>query len=107
MYGGVLQVLSGCILSMPAKKVLQKKGGRAKIVPKRVPLAISSSEDEGGPSLQDLAAKIAALEWDKAAKHKRDELATMMAAAAPKHTKAEVRKQELWALYAQLAQLHE
>ncbi|KAL8221296.1 UNVERIFIED_CONTAM: hypothetical protein K2H54_064274 [Gekko kuhli] len=92
---------------MPAKQVLQKKGGRAKTAPKRVPPAISASEDEGGPSLQDLAAKIAALEQAKATKCKRDEVATPMASATPKRTRAAARKKELWGLYARLAQLHE
>ncbi|KAL8185422.1 UNVERIFIED_CONTAM: hypothetical protein K2H54_051196 [Gekko kuhli] len=59
------------------------------------------------PCLQDLAAKIAALERAKATKHKRDKVVTPMVATAPRHTRATARKQEFQALYAQLAQLHE
>ncbi|KAL8190630.1 UNVERIFIED_CONTAM: hypothetical protein K2H54_056824 [Gekko kuhli] len=65
--------------SMPAKKVSQKKGG--------------------GPSLQDLANKIAALERAKASKSKRDGAVASSAAATSKRTRASARKQELWALY--------
>ncbi|KAL8172610.1 UNVERIFIED_CONTAM: hypothetical protein K2H54_002906 [Gekko kuhli] len=99
------QRMSGSVCQL--RRCRRRGPGWAKATPKRVLPAISSSEEEGGPSLQDLAAKIAALEWAKATKHKRDEVATPMAAATPKRTRAAAHKQELRALYAQLAQLHE
>ncbi|KAL8221660.1 UNVERIFIED_CONTAM: hypothetical protein K2H54_073878 [Gekko kuhli] len=55
---------------MAAKKAPQKKGGPAGKAPRQVPPTILSTEDEGGPSLQDLAAKIEALERAKVVKRK-------------------------------------
>ncbi|XP_060110777.1 vomeronasal type-2 receptor 26-like [Heteronotia binoei] len=71
---------------MPAKKAIQKKGGQATRSPKQVPVAISSSEDEEGPSLQDLEAKIEAMEKAKAEKQKRGDAGKSGADALPKHT---------------------
>ncbi|KAL8221083.1 UNVERIFIED_CONTAM: hypothetical protein K2H54_058578 [Gekko kuhli] len=89
---------------MPAKKVAQKKGGRAGATPKCVPPALFSSDEENGPSLQDLAEKIAALEKAKARKHS----AEVNSEATPaKQTRAAARKRELWALYTRLAQLQD
>ncbi|KAL8185283.1 UNVERIFIED_CONTAM: hypothetical protein K2H54_044818 [Gekko kuhli] len=60
---------------MLAKKVAQKKVGRAGKTPKWVPPALSSSDDEGGPSLQELAEKITALEKAKARKRSAESTA--------------------------------
>ncbi|KAL8190388.1 UNVERIFIED_CONTAM: hypothetical protein K2H54_051970 [Gekko kuhli] len=62
-------VRGGTRQSMPAKKT-RKEGGLARKAPRWVPLAISSSEDEGGSSLQDLGAKIEALDQAKVEKQK-------------------------------------
>ncbi|KAL8186528.1 UNVERIFIED_CONTAM: hypothetical protein K2H54_073513, partial [Gekko kuhli] len=93
---------------MPAKKVAQKKGGRAGATPKRVPPALSSSDEETGPSLQDLAEKIAALEKAKARKRSAEVNREVNGEATPaKQTRAAARKRELRALYARLAQLQD
>ncbi|KAL8190677.1 UNVERIFIED_CONTAM: hypothetical protein K2H54_058894, partial [Gekko kuhli] len=89
---------------MPAKKVAQKKGGRAGATPKRVPPALSSSDEDTGPSLQDLAEKIAALEKAKARKRSAE---VNREATPAKQTRATARKRELRALYARLAQLQD
>ncbi|KAL8211664.1 UNVERIFIED_CONTAM: hypothetical protein K2H54_006324 [Gekko kuhli] len=55
----------------------------------------------------NLAAKITALELAKATKQKQDNAAATNAASMTKCTRGAARKQELWALYTQLAQLQE
>ncbi|KAL8203273.1 UNVERIFIED_CONTAM: hypothetical protein K2H54_046939 [Gekko kuhli] len=72
-----------------------------------MPPVISSSEDEGGPSLQDQAAKIEALERTKVEKQKHAEVGTSMVATPPGGARAAVCKWERQALYARLAQLQE
>ncbi|KAL8169323.1 UNVERIFIED_CONTAM: hypothetical protein K2H54_045292 [Gekko kuhli] len=67
---------------MPAKK-MQKKGSQARRAPIRVPPAISSSEDEGWPSLQDLVANTEALKRAKAGKQKYAERGASVAATPP------------------------
>ncbi|KAL8211672.1 UNVERIFIED_CONTAM: hypothetical protein K2H54_008522 [Gekko kuhli] len=76
-------------------------------MPKQVLLAILFSEDVGGPSLQDLLAKIETLEKTKAEKWKKGEPGTSGAATLLKQTRSAAHERELRALYVRLAQLQE
>ncbi|KAL8178237.1 UNVERIFIED_CONTAM: hypothetical protein K2H54_037870 [Gekko kuhli] len=91
---------------MPTKKAWTK-GSMPRKAPRQVSPAITSSEDEGGPSLHDLAAKIEALEQAKMEKWKHVEDGASVAAPPPRGARAAAHKQERQALYARLVQLQE